>query len=63
MTLAPEQHHQDCDYRNSHAARETEALFNLPERTELHACNLACELNHCACGERVRKHDTCWACA
>jgi hypothetical protein len=39
-------HHVDCDMRNSHAAVETDRTFGVPEgeqTNELHDCNLSCE--------------------
>jgi hypothetical protein len=38
MSDNPERHHTDCDYRNSMAARETEEIFGLPERTDVFGC-------------------------
>lgn len=46
MTMSPEQHHPDCDYRNSHAAVECDERHGVPEGetpNELHDCNLGCE--------------------
>ena len=42
--LPPEQHHEDCDYRNSHAARETAITLNVDveEHAEVFDCNLDC---------------------
>lgn len=43
--LAPEEHHEDCDYRNSMAARETESIFGVPDGetpTDVFDCNLNC---------------------
>lgn len=45
LGMLADEHHDDCDLRNSYAARETENLFGLPERTEIHECNLECEVN------------------
>ena len=41
-----EQHHEDCDYRNSTAAVETDERHGVPEgeqANEVHSCNLGCE--------------------
>jgi len=46
LGLMADAHHEDCDYRNSMAARETEELFGVPdgeERTDVYDCNLDCE--------------------
>ena len=42
--MRPEQHHIDCDYRNSHAAKETSELFgvDIEENSEVFECNLGC---------------------
>lgn len=44
-SLTPDQHHEDCDYRNSHAAREACQILGVPdvEDCEGFACNLDCE--------------------
>jgi hypothetical protein len=42
----PDDHHRDCDYRNSVAASETDRTFGVPEgeqATDVHDCNVACE--------------------
>lgn len=44
--MRPEQHHEDCDYRNSHAAVECDERHGVPDgevANELHECNLGCE--------------------
>jgi hypothetical protein len=44
--LTPEQHHPDCDYRNSSAAVEADETFGVPEGeqpNEAADCNLNCE--------------------
>lgn len=38
----PDDHHPDCDYRNSMHAREAEDTFGLDERTDVFDCNLGC---------------------
>lgn len=43
LGLMADEHHEDCDYRNSMSARDTEEILNLPERTESYECNLECE--------------------
>lgn len=44
MTLTPEQHHRDCDYRNSYAAKEAAETFgvDVAENNEVFECNLGC---------------------
>lgn len=44
MRGKPENHHVDCDYRNSMAARTAEDAFGLDERTDVFDCNLGCEM-------------------
>lgn len=43
--LLAEEHHEDCDYRNSMAAKETAETFNVDvaENSEVFDCNLDCE--------------------
>lgn len=53
--LTADEHHEDCDLRNSAAAREVEALHNLDERTDLYDCNLGCE-------DKDFSHQTCDGC-
>ena len=45
MSLAPEHHHEDCDYRNSLAAKETAEMFGVDvnEHSEVFPCNLGCD--------------------
>lgn len=45
MSLLPEQHHEDCDYRNSHAAKHFAETFgvDMEENSEVFDCNLGCE--------------------
>lgn len=45
MTLTPEQHHEDCDYRNSSAAKQAAEVMNVDveENSEVFDCNLNCE--------------------
>lgn len=43
--LAPDQHHEDCDYRNSSAAHdfaETTGI-DVAENATIYPCNLGCE--------------------
>lgn len=45
MPLPPDKHHEDCDYRNSSAAVETDQMFGVPDgetANEVHDCNLGC---------------------
>ena len=44
-TLPADRHHEDCDYRNSSAAKETAELFgvDVAENSEIYPCNLRCE--------------------
>lgn len=48
MNLPPEQHHEDCDYRNSHAAKQAAETFgvDVEENSEVFACNLGCKREH-----------------
>lgn len=43
--MKAEQHHEDCDYRNSTAAKETAETFgvDVEENSEVFPCNLDCE--------------------
>lgn len=43
-TLQPHEHHPDCDYRNSYAAKETAELtgVDVEENSEVFDCNLDC---------------------
>lgn len=43
--MKPEQHHPDCDYRNSYAAKEAAEIMNvdIAEHEEVFDCNLGCE--------------------
>lgn len=46
--MKPDQHHEDCDYRNSTAAVEADQTFGVPDgekANEVHDCNLNCEEN------------------
>lgn len=46
MKLPPEQHHEDCDYRNSSAAVEADETFGVPDgekANEVLDCNLGCK--------------------
>jgi len=38
----PEQHHEDCDFRNSSAAKEAAETLGLDEEHEVFPCNLGC---------------------
>lgn len=42
--MKPEDHHPDCDYRNSMAAKETAELtgVDVAENSEVYDCNLGC---------------------
>lgn len=42
-TLPAEQHHEDCDYRNSTAAAEAADIFGTDDSREVFPCNLHCE--------------------
>ena len=59
MSLTPEQHHEDCDFRNSSAAVEADETFGVPEGEqahEAHDCNLNCEqAARCDLIEKVRE--------
>jgi len=45
MNLTPEQHHEDCDHRNSHVAKETAETLNVDveQHREVFDCSLDCE--------------------
>lgn len=55
--MKPEQHHEDCDYRNSHAAKEAAEILkvDVAENSEVFDCNLGCEDNAPETAESLAK--------